>query len=530
MRAHTIPYARLPKRFPPFFVAWMEGDPRAGGLLPAAPFDREAIRACAVERLAGTFPRREIADALAERHRALGSPPAVLQRIESLRSNDTFCVVAGQQPLLAGGPLFVVYKVLTLLALAREIESRLGFRCVPLFWNHSDDHDIREADRIGVVDRENALLTLRAGFPEGRRPLREVESAEKTEGVRKALADSLPETSFRPAILDLLGATLAPGPAAWFTRLLTRLFGAEGLVVFEPHWVAREAAPILSRVVRAPALAADALRAGAQALARAGYPSPLEPAGTGLFLVQDGLRARLDADASAFTPAGGGAALRPEDLSRILDEQPERVTPGVALRPAVQDAIFPTLAVVAGPNEAAYLAQLGALYNALGVFRPAVVPRASATIVEPKVAAAAEKCGASYEAVLQGVAAAPPLPAGLVEAFDAAKRDIAAALERLAQATAGIEPGLERRHAKTRARALESIDLYARKTAEAAARTGDTASRQFDKLRVHLTPGGELQERTTTGLYYLTLFGPNFYARLGERLDFTARGHQVVVV
>lgn len=528
MRVHTIPYGRVASRFPPFFVSWMEGEARTAGLLPAAPFDREAIRACAVERLAGTFPRRELADALARRHRALGSPAAVLDRIESMRANDTFCVITGQQPLLAGGPLLVVCKALTLLALAREIESRLGFRCVPLFWNHSDDHDIAEVDRLGIPDRDNRLRILRAGFPPGRQPLWQVEDEDRMEAFRRELAGLLPETSFRSAVAALLDETFCAGPAGWFTRLMTRLFGGEGLVVFEPRWVAREAAPLLARVVEAPGRVAEALEAGGRALGEAGFPRPLGPAGTGLFVVHNGERTRLDADGKGFALADGTTAYTAGRIVQMLGEHPERVTPGAALRAVVQDALFPTLAAVAGPNEAAYLAQLGPLYAAFGVARPPVVPRASATIAEPKMTKVVDKFGLSWEAALAGEGAPPGLPADLQAAFDAARSQIEASLDRLRQVAAGIEPGLERQHAKSRERVLETLGLYSKKVADAAARAGGVAEAQGDKLRVHLAPEGALQERTMTGLYYLALFGPDFYRRLGESLDFTARGHQVV--
>ena len=32
--------------------------------------------------------------------------------------------------------------------LAREAEAALGIRCIPLFWNHSDDHDLAEIDAL----------------------------------------------------------------------------------------------------------------------------------------------------------------------------------------------------------------------------------------------------------------------------------------------------------------------------------------------------------------------------------------------
>ena len=50
--------------------------------------------------------------------------------------------------------------------------------------------------------------------------------------------------------------------------------------------------------------------------------------------------------------------------------------------PIVQDALFPTVCYVSGPNELAYLAQLRKVYEHFGVPMPLVFPRASATVLD----------------------------------------------------------------------------------------------------------------------------------------------------
>ena len=61
--------------------------------------------------------------------------------------------------------------------------------------------------------------------------------------------------------------------------------------------------------------------------------------------------------------------------------------PNVALRPVMQDTLFPTLAYIGGPAEIAYFAQLGPAYAAYGVPMPPVLPRAHLTLLEARIAA-----------------------------------------------------------------------------------------------------------------------------------------------
>ncbi len=530
MRTHveTIPYSRLSRRFARFFVAWMEGDPAVRGFLPSGPFDPEALRAVAEARARGTFPRAAVAETLEVRHRALGSPPSVMASIEALRGADTYCVVAGQQPLLGGGPLFVALKALTVLALAREIEGLLRVRCVPLFWNHSDDHDVAEVDAAGVIDGAGRFRTLRAGLPAGRRPVRDLEDAARLDRLRADVAAALPETPHRAAVIHQLIAAADPRPAGWFTRLLTRWFGDAGLVVFEPGWLARESAPILARVLESPDLVAEALEAEGSALAAAGYPRPLADPGTGLFLHDGGNRCRVDRKEGRLVWEGGDGT--PASVLARLSERPDAFSPGVALRPVVQDALFPSLTTVAGPNEASYLAQLGPLYRRLGGMQAPVAPRASATVVEPDVAAEVASFRVAYETVLRGESFAPPLPGALAEPFVSARRDLEAALARLGEATAALGPAAARNHEKTRERVLESIDIYARKVAEAADRSGGGSGQREEALRTRLTPDRRLQEQTLAGIWFLNRFGLDGFDRLGGTLDFKAKAHQVVIV
>ena len=130
-----------------------------------------------------------------------------------------------------------------------------------------------------------------------------------------------------------------------------------------------------------------ALIARSEELVKAGYHAQVLVAAGGslLFLLDEATGERM---ALRRTPEGGVEGWR-EDLFdggvcwRFWRATPERLSPNALLRPVFQDTILPTAAYVGGPAEIAYFAQSAVLYEAiLGRMTP-VLPRLSATLLEP---------------------------------------------------------------------------------------------------------------------------------------------------
>jgi uncharacterized protein YllA (UPF0747 family) len=65
--------------------------------------------------------------------------------LEKLARRGVAAIVTGQQVGLFSGPAYTVYKALTAIRLAREVEAR-GVPAVPIFWLATEDHDLAEVD------------------------------------------------------------------------------------------------------------------------------------------------------------------------------------------------------------------------------------------------------------------------------------------------------------------------------------------------------------------------------------------------
>ena len=70
-------------------------------------------------------------------------------------------IVTGQQVGLFSGPAYTVYKALTAIKIARELDAR-GIPAVPVFWLATEDHDLAEVDHTWVFGANHKPVCLRA--------------------------------------------------------------------------------------------------------------------------------------------------------------------------------------------------------------------------------------------------------------------------------------------------------------------------------------------------------------------------------
>src|SRR5436305_4377924 len=90
--------------------------------------------------------RRAMADILERQNRGSGAHPETLKNIQSFRKGAN-AIVSGQQVALFGGPAYSLYKALTAIKLAKELERR-GTPTVPIFWLATQDHDFAEVSQV----------------------------------------------------------------------------------------------------------------------------------------------------------------------------------------------------------------------------------------------------------------------------------------------------------------------------------------------------------------------------------------------
>jgi bacillithiol biosynthesis cysteine-adding enzyme BshC len=519
--------------------------PRIVDLLPRHFLDRAAYRELADIIHGRLYDRPMVATVLEEQNHALGAGEASLAGTRRLRDPRALVVIGGQQAGLFGGPLYTLHKALTVLALARQLEADLGCPVVPLFWIASDDHDLAEVARTWTTDadgrlREIGLAGHLAAAAANRLPVSQVALGA---GIGAALEQAAAALAGSQSGAEVLAALLgAYRPEATFNaafgRWLHRLLAGTGIVTIDPAdaRLKRLGAPLFAREIAEPGIVGRAVAEQTARLAAAGYAAQIDvrEGMLTLFLHEPGRIAIETADGGLRL--SGGRRLGDGELERILEREPERFSPNAALRPLFQDTLLPTVAMVLGPAELAYCTQLRLAYERLDVPMPVLFPRASLTVIEPRIERLMTAHGLSLgDAIALGTRLASEvsrrsIPEGLAVRIDAARGAVAAAYASLVEDVDRLDHSLRRTVELQAAYSVRRLDIVEKKTARALLRRDDEVGRQAAALAAALVPRGHLQERTLCPIAFAARGGMDVAERIAQGMDIWQPVHRGITV
>ena len=536
--ADVVAYDALHQPLSPLFLDYLSGRAGASPFLGPGGFDLAAIATAAQRSADLERPMPAVAGALARQQEARGARRAA-ERARALAEPGATAIVTGQQAGLFGGPLFVLWKALATIRVARQLEDERGRAVVPVFWVASDDHDFAEIRSTSLIDSGGAIRTLRytprhepVGQPAWAIPLDDTITA-----LVEELGQALPPALGRDEALAVVAECYRPGVtiSEAFARFVGRLLPE--LVVLDPSdpELKRLMAPVMARELREGSPTSRlALEAG-RALLAAGYHQqvPVRPGFLNLFALVEGQRRALGFAGGVVEVRGTRERWSMEEALRRLEADPAAWSPGALLRPLTQDALLPTAAYVGGPAEIAYHAQIAPSYAHFGIPRPALVPRPSLTLVEPPQARALDAEQLTLgdlvgdpEALVSRWAreAYPDVEAAFARAREAIEREMGAVEEALG----AHDPTLRAATASARGRALHPVVGLHEKALRALKKRDQGRAERLRRTRDALLPGGSLQERGLGLVGVLGRHGAAFLSVLGERLLPFARGHQVV--
>jgi len=540
VKAHCLPFSQIPHTTR-LFIELLAYTPEIQPFYPRSPYFQEWMKEEAGKISYDSSRRQSVSAILERQNKSWNASAKTLRNIDRLRRGAA-AVLTGQQVGLFGGPAFAIYKALTAVKLAEQASSA-GIDTVPVFWLATYDHDLAEVNHVSFPGQDGsaqALTTPSQSVPGA--PVGAVHFGDEISGLVDQAVTLLGETEAARWLQESYRQGETLGTA--FARLCAKVFADWGVIILDPSdpELARVAEPIYRATIqKAPELAAALLERGNQ-LERAGYHQQVKVTESSvlLFTTRNGARLpisrRGEADQSEFVIDGEavGEKLSPEELLTEIGEHPEHFSPNVLLRPVVEDYLLPTLAYTGGAAEAAYYGQAGVVYEKLlGRVTP-IVPRFSATLIEPKMQRLFEKHGITITDVFNGPEAlrkhiaARHLPQDLQSAFETAKQSFDENFSSVKEKLEKLDKTLVDAAETSRSKMQHQLEKLYAQAARAEAQKGELVSRHAEMISEAIYPNKGLQERGIGGIYFLARYGGDLLHQLYGTIHTDCHDHQVI--
>ena len=516
---------------------YLENDPILRNYYNHTP-DIEGIKASIAAREKISTNRSLLVQELKKQYAATPVSEKVKANVDKLLHENTFTICTAHQPNIFTGHLYFIYKILHTIKLAEQLKIEIpGNVFVPVFYMGSEDADLEELGHVYINGIKRVWETKQTGAVG--RMIVDIALVQLLDDIAGEIAIH----PFGTAIVELMKQSYIVGSTieqATF-KLLNEMFGEYGLIVLMPDnpGLKKIFIPVVEKELKelfSNSIVDDTV---------AGFPKEykIQKAGRELnmFYLKDDTRERIVQENSKPARSAGGFKTYPSgrrvqnlpgwqagskleyDEGAILMElqqYPERFSPNVILRPVFQEMILPNIAFIGGGGELAYWLLLKKVFEAVNVPFPVLVLRNSFMLVEKNISEKAKKMGftnsdlfkTETDLLNEMVKRETPVQISL----EKEKQEIHHFYTGLKNTAAAVDITLQAHSEALEKLALRKIEVLEKKMLRAEKKKYEVQMRQLKKLKSHLFPHNNLQERVENFMPFYAKWGNNFIKAVYE--------------
>ncbi|MED3660307.1 bacillithiol biosynthesis cysteine-adding enzyme BshC [Ureibacillus sp. FSL K6-8385] len=486
------------------------------------PYNDESFRARARYLNKNHFDRKRLCTVIEQFMEPLGISEKAKEHLKKLE-DGAVAVVGGQQAGILTGPLYSVYKAISVILLAKEQSEKLDQDVVPIFWIAGEDHDILEI---------NHTYTIVNGLPKkkmyGANPARKTIASETRldHGRMKELIDEIfkdyGETQYTRALHQSVLHHMYESSTFtdFFARLMNDLFKEEGLLLIDsafPPFRQYQSRFFQCMIEKNEAICAAVIEKE-RLLEKNGYGKPVSETeeNANLFFVKDGERFLLERKKGEFVNREANVKFSKEELLRLAEESPEHLSNNVVTRPLMQEMCLPVLAFVAGPGEMHYWAALKDAFDALNLQMPILAPRLNITLISRQVEQLLSEYHLDFEKVVHG--GAEKIKRQFIQSIqdveaknkiDHMREMLEESYEKLRQYLHSKQLHLENIIEKNKRYHHMQFDYLLKKIEQEVLVKHESTIRRLNTLSSELYPNNNYQERIYNPYQYLNIYGPD---------------------
>ena len=443
--------------------------------------------------------RDTLVQALKQQYKGFEISIPVTENIEALREGNSMTIVTGHQLCLAGGPLFLFYKICSVIALAKEQNRKQSsIRYIPVFWMASEDHDLKEISEF-YFKGESIHLGAEAGVIAGDFP---------TNNFLEWLNGLNGESN---EIIDLFKIAYSKYErnSDAMRYWVNSIFGEDGLICIDANnpELKEMARPLFEKELH-EFFIYESVEKQNEKLRLKGFEPAINPRNCNLFLIQNGIRERLEFQENEFRTVRSKQYVSTEKLKSNLNA----LSPNVLFRPLYQEWILPNAAYVGGPGELAYWIQLEEAFHQAGLNFPKLIHRNSATLIKTRDFDFMQKHGLEWKDVQLQFQKTKNQMLTTLGKFDTLEfqNNAESAMEGVIEVAKEIDSTLEPWLRAELKKQLQQWQQIEGKINKAIQKREENAFAKLNQIHQFLLPSGKPQERE------LTLLEASFYFDLKE--------------
>ncbi len=506
MNVHKIPFEET-GLLSQMFLDYIRQKPELKDYYSFSP-SIEGLEAALKTRQFSKKNRLILHEVLMEQYGPLAKREANFSNILSLQEEHTFTVTTGHQLNIFTGPLYVIFKIISAINLAKKLKAAFpDYNFVPVYWMASEDHDFEEINHFHLFGKKYVWETEQRG-PVGRFAPQSL----------NFVMEQLPEFArvFEHAYLD--HSTLAESVRFY----MHELFGDQGLVVVDADH--ERLKQLFSPIIEADLFeqkSNDLVEETSARLSNAGYSTQVFPRKINFFYL-NGFRERIVEVNGVFSVNNTDLTFTKEELREDLKRNPQRFSPNVIMRPLYQEVILPNIAYLGGPSEVTYWLQLKDNFDHFNIAFPVLLARNFAMIVNKGLSKKVKKLSLPATSLFKST---HELKAWYLEHFqknehllDKEKAEINDIFDRITTKAATIDKSLEGFIGAEGAKTYKSVDNIQKRLKKSLENQNELAMNQISGIKEKLFPNGVPQERYDNYLNF-ALNNPNFIQTLLDNFD-----------
>ncbi len=483
-----------------------------------------------------------ISEILTNQYSNLNPSDLTKQNIKRFSDKKTLAIFTGQQLGIVGGPLYTFYKIITAIKLSGYLSERYNdYNFVPVFWLEGDDHDFNEVRSVKIIDEGNNLISI-----DYKDELEEDDMKQSVGLINldssitdffEKLSNSLKETDFKSSIFNRLKNIYTENTSfkEAFRKLVFDYFDEYGLVIFDPqdNEVKKLLKPVFKKEITDFRVHTEKLVHVSATLEEL-YHAQVKVKPVNLFLRVDEGRYSIEPVDNEYRLRRKRKSFTQEQLLDLLENESDKFSPNVLLRPICQDYLFPTAFYVAGPSEISYFAQIKPLYDLYDISQPIIYPRSSVTILENSISNSLEKYSVSINEIFIDIENVKKKIINSVEEssvdemFDGITNQIEGTFDQLKEKLLDLDKTIADSSNRYRDKILNNVSELKSKAEKAQQKKYEVTLRQIDRAAVHLFPNSNLQEREINYIYFANKYGEDFLKKIFEELQINKFEHQVI--